>query len=265
MRHKEMMAIGTGVSFADTHIHSNFSDGVSTIKQILDTVERRENISVIAITDHNTIKGAYFAASLSDYYSFDIIVGEEIMTTDGEIIGLFLNEEIRPGLSAVETIYRIHEQGGLAIAPHPFVIQLGDMGGRGLWWKTAHCDLDGFERMSGNPLLGYNNLMAAYFFSRLGLACHAGSDAHMASTVGSVVTVFEGRGAEDFRRAVIERKIRPIRVAKTRCQLLAYSGTVLKIIKSQQSMQWMHRSWSHTGRSVRQSPVRYWKYWMMGK
>ena len=74
-------------------------------------------LDYIAVTDHNTIEMAVLIKkTLGDH----IIVGEEITTTEGEIVGLYLQEKVPPGLSAAETAQRIHDQGGLVYIPHPF-------------------------------------------------------------------------------------------------------------------------------------------------
>ena len=116
---------------ADIHVHTKYSgvhrfgimrfpESVSEPRDIFKTAERT-GMNVIAITDHNTTAGAMKALELSkEFPAVDIIVGEEISTLDGEVIGLFLKEEIPAGLSINETIRMIREQGGLTVAPHPF-------------------------------------------------------------------------------------------------------------------------------------------------
>ena len=83
-------------------------------------VAKKKGIDIIAITDHNTIKGGVETKKVEKEFGIEVIIGSEIMTTEGEIIGLFLNEEIPKGLTPEETIELIKEQGGLAIAPHPY-------------------------------------------------------------------------------------------------------------------------------------------------
>lgn len=214
---------------ADVHIHSNFSDGISTIKEILDFIEEQGTLSVVAISDHNTIKGSMLAASLSDRYSFDVIVGEEIMSTEGEVIGLFINKEVPRGLSAAETIDRVHEQGGLAVAPHPFVVPIDGIGGRGLWFKTAKEKLDGIESLSGNPLLGYANLLASKALKDMDVAHFGGSDAHVIPAIASSVTVFEGTSAEDFRRAIENRETYPLKRTTPVRVMQGYWGKTLEV------------------------------------
>lgn len=101
----------------DLHTHSEASpDGGITLDQYASVLSSGK-LDVIAITDHNTIEFATYAREkLGDR----IIVGEEIMSTMGEIIGLYLTETVHPGLSPLETVKQIKEQGGLVYIPHPF-------------------------------------------------------------------------------------------------------------------------------------------------
>jgi len=104
----------------DMHVHSRHSrDSILTLHEIHKLAEKREITPIIC--DHNTIQGS-LEYHQRNYYSHDdcpCIVAEEIRTTHGEIIGLFLNEKIPPYLSPFETLDAIHGQGGIAIIPHP--------------------------------------------------------------------------------------------------------------------------------------------------
>ena len=101
---------------ADPHIHSLASDGVSTVAEILDAAVAA-NLDVIAITDHERIDAAVAAQKMAVARGLplEVIVGEEISTRSGHLVGLFMNERIRPWLSLRTSVARIHEQGGLAI------------------------------------------------------------------------------------------------------------------------------------------------------
>lgn len=107
----------TGLLRVDLHIHTSFSPDGATAPR--DVVRRCEEVglSCVAITDHNTIAGALEACDVSP---IPIIIGEEVMTSDGEVIGLFLKREIPRGLSPTDTMRAIREQGGLVCIPHPF-------------------------------------------------------------------------------------------------------------------------------------------------
>jgi predicted metal-dependent phosphoesterase TrpH len=109
----------------DLHCHTEASNDCSTPLERIPARARARGIQVLAITDHNEIWGAkqiaaQVAAEPLDAPSLTIILGEEVSTREGEIIGLFLNEKIPAQLTPEETVAAIHEQGGLALLPHGF-------------------------------------------------------------------------------------------------------------------------------------------------
>src|SRR6266581_1591590 len=106
---------------ADVHMHSTYSDGSASIQEILDHVQRNTCLDVIAITDHDVIEGSLRARDLwqQGTYRFDFIVGEEVSTKEGHLLGLFIEKRVPPGLSMERSIDLIHEQGGLAVVAHP--------------------------------------------------------------------------------------------------------------------------------------------------
>ncbi|MBF8267922.1 MAG: hypothetical protein HW388_1430 [Dehalococcoidia bacterium] len=101
----------------DLHVHTRFSPDSATRPEKLVSRCLETGLECIAITDHNTIEGAQEVQRLAP---FRVIVGEEIKSAGGEIIGLFLQEAIPRGLPPLETVRRIKEQGGLVAIPHPF-------------------------------------------------------------------------------------------------------------------------------------------------
>lgn len=194
-------------SKADLHIHSNHSDGTGSIPQIMEYVATRTDLSVIAITDHNTIEGALFAKELEDLYGIEVVVGEEVSSREGHVLGLFLTEEIRPGLSALETIHRITDQGGVAIIPHPFSAQgvYGPFGRSTFLATLSDMAFHALEVYNSVPYLGWANRVAAKVFNGgQGIAAVGGSDAHMVHSVGRGYTVFRGSSAEDLRHSINE-------------------------------------------------------------
>lgn len=192
-------------SKADLHIHSNHSDGVAKIPEIMEYVQHKTDLKVIAITDHNTLEGALFAKSLEELYDFEVIVGEEVSSKSGHIIGLFLEEAIPAGLSATETLARIGEQNGIAIIPHPFSNQ-GVFGpfGRNTF-ATAINDLafHALEVYNSIPYLKWANRVAAKMFTGgQGIAATGGSDAHVLQGIGTGYTLFRGTTSEDLRASI---------------------------------------------------------------
>jgi len=101
----------------ELHIHTRFSHDSLLPLWLLNIMCRIHRIECIAITDHNEIEGAILFKK--SYPKIFVIIGEEIFSEEGEIIGLFLNERISPGLSAYETIKQIRSQNGIVYIPHP--------------------------------------------------------------------------------------------------------------------------------------------------
>ena len=163
---------------------------------------------MIAITDHDRIDGALIAAAYGTVLTgIEVIVGEEISTCDGHVLGLFLQERIPPGMSAAETVDAIHHQGGLAIAAHPYWRTRSRTPGRpahGVGNLVAHAGFDAVEIINGGftPSMIYANLLAGWANAHVGLAETGGSDAHVKQAIGCAVTMFEGTRASDLRYAI---------------------------------------------------------------
>lgn len=105
-----------GLIKVDLHVHTVYSNDCLTPPSDVLRWAKRRHLNALAVTDHNTIDGARELAAMSPLL---VIIGEEIRTARGEIIGLFLQQAIPPGLSPLETVRCIHQQGGLVYVPHP--------------------------------------------------------------------------------------------------------------------------------------------------
>ena len=193
---------------ADLHTHTKYSgmsklrflrfpDAVSEPREVVRAAERR-GLDVVCVTDHDTLKGAEKAAGESS--SVEVIIGEEVSTADGEIIGLFLSESVPRSLSAEETIDRIHALGGVAIAPHPFSARCSSVADR-----LTDLELDGVELFNAFHRDGYANDIAQMKCQGLPLAKTGGSDAHAPMMVGDGFTTFEGTTAEELRRSIVNK------------------------------------------------------------
>jgi len=168
----------------DLHVHTNHSpDSLATPNDIRRWA-RRHDIDVVAITDHDTI-GA--AIEMHRLWPASVIVGEEIKTDRGEIIGLFLHEEVPAGLSPLETIRCIREQGGLVYVPHPMDRVRGSALAYDALLDVAD-QVDVIEAFNARVTLAVDNHLAAEFAEEHGLAQGAGSDARSASEVGRAYT-----------------------------------------------------------------------------
>ncbi len=205
-----------GLSKADLHIHSFFSDGKPSIEEILDYVESETNLQVIAITDHDTISGALHAAELTSKrkYRFEVIVGEEVSSIEGHILGLFLTKKIEPNQSAHDTIKQIHEQGGLAIAAHP-LYNSSMNNGKNIWARGVGAitliqeksHWNAIETVNATPTFEEENLRAKYLNRLVLLRSETGSsDAHILEAIGKGYTLFEGNTAEDLREAILNHE-----------------------------------------------------------
>lgn len=172
----------------DLHIHTVHSfDSMIEPAGLRDICERR-GLAGAAVTDHDSLEGGLaFARELPDLV---IIPGEEVRSEEGEIIGLFLREEIPSGLPALETMRRIREQGGLVVIPHPFdYVKLKRMSARRLMELAE--EIDAIEALNGKPRYWGANRAASRFALDVGLPATAGSDAHRLDHVGLVYTEME--------------------------------------------------------------------------
>lgn len=193
---------------ADLHMHTHHSDGEDSPGDVLEWAERI-GLDVIAITDHDVIDGALIAAELADGREDgpQVIVGEEVSSRDGHILGLFIDRLIPPGMTASETVAAIHEQGGLAIAAHPYWRTTSfDHKGRlfGLGDLIAELDFDAVEVINGGftPSMIGANRRAGWVAEALGRTPVGGSDAHVKHALGWGHTRFAGTTAHDLRRSI---------------------------------------------------------------
>lgn len=189
---------------ADLHIHSDHSDGLSRIPDIMEYVQNRTDLDVIAITDHNTIEGALFAKSLSELYDFEVVVGEEISSKQGHILGLFLQEAVPAGMSGADTLRAIEEQGGIGVIAHPFANRaFGPFGLNSVGHALDELAFKALEVYNSSPYLVYANRLASRTFAGgQGIAATGGSDAHVMKAIGKGYTKFRGRTAEDLRGSI---------------------------------------------------------------
>jgi predicted metal-dependent phosphoesterase TrpH len=222
---------------ADLHIHTCYSDGRPTVRAVLDYVAQRTRLQVIAITDHDIIEGALEADALQGQYPFQVIVGEEVSSREGHILALFIRRRIPPRLSGAETIAAIHEQGGLAIAAHPFITawSFGEqVEMQGVGKALARLSFDGVEVDNSTPLMRYANWRAQRFNRRYCRFSEIGnSDAHIVEAIGKSYTRFPGTTAADLRLALERGQTAARRVSYASRELVAYGRFWLESIRPQ--------------------------------
>src|SRR5207302_522614 len=190
---------------ADLHMHTTASDGWPQPHELVDHA-RVAGLDVIAVTDHDTIEGALRAADYAAKFSkLHVVIAEEVSSRNGHIVGLFLERRIRPGMSGAATVHAIHDQGGIAVAVHPFWrTQRRTRGGpvHGVGWLAAELDFDAIEVENATPGLYFFNLLARRLNMGLGAAELGGSDAHILDAVGRAYTSFSGRTGKALRTAI---------------------------------------------------------------
>jgi hypothetical protein len=194
----------------DLHMHTSWSHDCSIeVEELLDHAETI-GLGAIAVTDHNRFGGAEEAVALARRRDLVVIPGEEVKTdSQGEVIGLFLREEIPRGLPFADTIAAIRAQDGLVYLPHPFDRRHAIPDARTLHRHLA--DIDVFEVYNARLIRESFNDEALRFARKYGLTMGAGSDAHVLLGVGAgavKMRAFDGpeeflvslRGAEILRR-----------------------------------------------------------------
>ena len=185
---------GSGAAFVDLHCHTNASFDSLADPLAVVRAARDRGITHLAITDHDRIDGALRAREAA-IPGITILVGEEIRTSGGDLIAVFLEEAVPPGLSPAETIARVRAQGGLVGIPHPFDRYRGSLG------KADDADeavralaglVDWVETHNARIVGGKGNELAAELAREVGLPGVAVSDAHSVLEVGVAATRLEG-------------------------------------------------------------------------
>jgi predicted metal-dependent phosphoesterase TrpH len=192
---------------ADLHIHTLASDGTAGVVDILDHVERNTELDVIAITDHERIDAALAARSIAQDrgLSFEVVVGEEVTTLGGHLLGLWLERPVKPFRTLGATIAAIHDQGGLAIPAHPLVPY--PLCAQGFVLRAL---LAGDERSRPDAIEAFNpttlgrpwHRRVVRFAAEHGLAPVGNSDAHDLDSIGIGYTTFEGHDGDALRAAI---------------------------------------------------------------
>jgi predicted metal-dependent phosphoesterase TrpH len=187
---------------ADLHVHTTYSsDSVITPKELVFYAKKR-GLTAVAVTDHDQVEGALKMAKQTDFL---IILGTEVSSLNGHIVGLNVRESIPKGLSADETVDRIHEAGGIAVACHPFALLKGSIG------EHVSDKFDAVETINASAFpFSRATLQANQLAERLKLPKVAGTDAHYGPVIGQAYTLIDSEAnVEAVIKAIADGQCEP--------------------------------------------------------
>ncbi len=161
----------------EIHLHSNFSDGLSPVEDVVRRV-KKVGLDGFALTDHDTIRGHKIAKREAKKFGLEFIPGIEVSSNEGHILGLGVQELVKKG-PAAEVIEQIRDQGGVAIAAHPYDIIRSGVGD-----LVRKLKFDYIETFNARTLTPWINKKAKKVAEELKLKETAGSDAHMLQEIG---------------------------------------------------------------------------------
>ena len=191
---------------ADFHMHTHYSPDSEMSPERLVARCLQVGLNCIAVTDHNTTEGAFAVRSIAP---FMVIIGEEVGTAEGEVTGLFLQETIPRGLSPVESVKRIKDQGGLVSLPHPFDRFRSEViTRRGIEDVLPYADI--VEVFNSRNNMDADNKKAHEFASENGLLTSGVSDSHTPIELGRTYVMmpeFDGT-PQGFKEALSQGTIR---------------------------------------------------------
>lgn len=200
------------MGLADLHMHTIYSyDGTASVSAVLKQ-SKHIGLDVIAVTDHDEIKGSLRALELAPKYGIEVIPGVEVTTAEGDLLAYNITETIERGLPLVDTVLKVAELGGFCIAAHPMA------GGLGMKSLSAHSiikslhnprvaqTLIGIETHNATAIDKVSNHRAHLLCKRLGLAKLGNSDAHIVEAIGLGKTEFPGHTAGELIEAIRSRK-----------------------------------------------------------
>jgi predicted metal-dependent phosphoesterase TrpH len=187
---------------ADLHVHTTYSsDSVITPKELVFYAKKR-GLTAVAVTDHDQVEGALKIAKETNFL---IIPGTEVSSLNGHIVGLNVSERIPRGLSADETVDRIHEAGGIAIACHPFALFKGSIG------EHVSGKFDAVETINASAFpFNKATRKANQLAERLSLPKVAGTDAHYGPVIGQAYTLIDSEtNVEAVVKAIANGQCKP--------------------------------------------------------
>ena len=187
---------------ADLHVHTTYSqDSTITLKELVFYAKKR-GLNAVAVTDHNSLEGSFKIAKETDFL---IIPGMEVSSRDGHIVAINVQELIPRGLGADETVDRIHQSGGVAIACHPFALFKGSLG------RNVLAKFDAVEVINARAFPFDRSVRKAEKIAAdLKLPRVAGTDAHYGPQIGYAYTAIESEpNVEAISKAIIDGRSQP--------------------------------------------------------
>lgn len=206
------------------HCHTVFSkDSLTSPARLLAECEKK-GIDRVVVTDHNSIQGALAAAKLDPSR---VIVGEEIMTTAGELLAAFVQEEVPGGLKPLQAVQLLKDQGAFISVSHPFDVM------RGAHWSEAELleilpHIDAIEVFNSRCYSARFNQQALAFAQRQGIPGTAGSDAHAPFEIGRSYLMLPEFDSADSLRAVIGQAQMHTRLSSTLVHLTSRYAVLVK-------------------------------------
>jgi len=188
----------------DLHVHTIHSkDATTTVRGVLKQASL-SGLNVIAVTDHDEIRGSLEARELASQYNLEVVPGVEVSTREGHLIALYVDRPMPKGLPMIDTLVRIGDFGGIAIAPHPMNLLPGSLSMEAI--VAAMADEKAQKVLKGIEVynMGHEifNQDAQKFSHFLPLSQVAASDSHVFWTVGAGHTEYQGSTAADLRRSL---------------------------------------------------------------
>ncbi|MEM2875882.1 MAG: PHP domain-containing protein, partial [Candidatus Bathyarchaeia archaeon] len=189
----------------DFHVHTCYSyDSKTTLREVL-TYARRKKLNGIAVVDHDTVEGALKLSKICRKTEFIVIPGLEIKSTHAHLIALNVEDRIKSGMSALETLDAVHESGGFAVLSHPFSLFKGSS----LKLKSLVEKIDAIEVMNSCAIPFFFSVYAGRRYAKyLKIPEVAGSDAHIPEVIGSCYCeVHSGPNIEEILEAIRRGKV----------------------------------------------------------
>ena len=196
------------LAFADFHIHTRFSRDSILGEERFIRLALERGLTHVAVTNHNNVEGALAVRDkvheLGVEQELSVILGEEVSTADGEVVGLFLQRTIPRGLSADETADAIHEQGGLVSIPHPYdPFRQSHIKEPPLLALLEAAKVDMIEVFNSRVTFQRHNLDAAELAARYGVPGIAASDSHSSFEIAMSFNALPAFSSADELRAVL--------------------------------------------------------------